>query len=319
MGHVFQGTRFGMVEISPLDHRGRGSAQDRDRQDPALQAAGGRHDRLGGGIGPPDGRGQIAGMGLLGAGAFGRAGGMGRGTGQRSCCCTKAWAASRCGAIVPQRLAQATGLPVLAYSRAGYGGSDPRRPAAPAGLHDPRGGAWCCRRFWMRWCGQGGADGPFRRRTRSGRRTMRAGWPIRGSAPLVLMAPQFLYRSDGPGRDRGGEAEPMTAAICAIAWRPSRRSGQLPFAAGTTPGWRRGFRAWHVGVGGRLLARARAGDPRARTTNTAPRRRLAEAESRLLRAGRGADAASNCRHAPHLDQPECGAGGGGRFHRPVAT
>ena len=39
----------------------------------------------------------------------------------------------------PQKLAHATGFGVFVYSRAGYGRSDPGRPAAPARLHDPRG------------------------------------------------------------------------------------------------------------------------------------------------------------------------------------
>ena len=41
-------------------------------------------------------------------------------------CCTKAWAASPCGATFPPLLADATGCGVFAYSRFGYGQSDPK-------------------------------------------------------------------------------------------------------------------------------------------------------------------------------------------------
>ena len=44
---------------------------------------------------------------------------------RRSSCCTRGSAASRCGATFRAKLAAATGWGVFAYSRAGYGRSDP--------------------------------------------------------------------------------------------------------------------------------------------------------------------------------------------------
>ena len=44
---------------------------------------------------------------------------------RRWCCCTKASAASGCGAIFPTNLQPATGAGVFVYSRAGYGKSIP--------------------------------------------------------------------------------------------------------------------------------------------------------------------------------------------------
>ena len=47
----------------------------------------------------------------------------------------------------PAELAAATGHGVFAYSRAGYGGSEPPPSAPPARLHEPRGADPACPRF----------------------------------------------------------------------------------------------------------------------------------------------------------------------------
>ena len=87
---------------------------------------------------------------------------------RRWCCCTRVSAASRCGAIFPPRSRRATGCGVFAYSRFGYGGSDPvTLPRPMRYMHDEAldGAAARAR------CGRGaagGADRTFRWRVDRG-------------------------------------------------------------------------------------------------------------------------------------------------------
>ena len=106
------------VEISALDRVRRGIAEDRDRQDPALQAEGGLSGLVAGATARAFSTSTASGWN---APASARR----PATRRRSCCCTRGSAASRCGATFPQKLAAATGFGVFAYSRFGYGASDP--------------------------------------------------------------------------------------------------------------------------------------------------------------------------------------------------
>ena len=99
------------LEIPALDRVRRQPAEDRDRQDPALPAA-----RRGDAIGR---------LALDGRGWKPPGGARRRTPRRRWCCCTRGWAASALWRDFPARLAAATGCGVFAYSRFGYGQSDP--------------------------------------------------------------------------------------------------------------------------------------------------------------------------------------------------
>ena len=200
---------------------------------------------------------------------------------------------------VPQRLAQATGLPVLAYSRAGYGGS------APADL--PRPPDYMTREAVQvlpqvldalgaaKVVLMGHSDGATIAAEHAGRV---ADPRVRA---LVLMAPHFF-------------TEAMGLAEIAAAKR-AYDSGDLrdrlarhhadPDNAfrGWNDAWLApGFRAWHVGEVvdyWRVPALVIQGQDDQYGTAA----QVAEAESRSY-APVEVLMLPDCRHAPHLDQPD---------------
>ena len=134
----------------------------------------------------------------------------------------------------PQKLAAATGHGVFAYSRAGYGGSEPidlprpldymsreARFSLPA-LLDAIG--------LKRGILLGHSDGASIAAIYAGEH---ADERIKG---LILMAPHLFTEADGPRLDRGGAAMPMRRATCARGSPNITPMSTSPSAAGTTPG-----------------------------------------------------------------------------------
>ncbi len=191
------------MEISSLDRGGRHPAQDRDRQNPALQAspAAGRV-RSGGRMTAPmsrramslslDGRAIEAAWWGPGPEAAPTLVLLHEGLG-----CVALWR------DVPARLARDTGCGVFAYSRFGLRRLGAHAPAPPARLHAPRADEVLARVLDAIGVRRAGAGGAFRRRLdcRDLRRQP-PGFPRQRHSPAGAA---FLCRTNGRGGDRRDE------------------------------------------------------------------------------------------------------------------
>ena len=212
----------------------------------------------------------------------------------------RGWAASRCGGIFPRRWSAATGCGVFAFSRFGYGGSDPvTLPRPMSYMHDE---ALTVLPLVLDAVGLqravliGHSDGGSIAAIHAGavQRSARV-WPGADRGALLRRGDQHRQHRRDQGNLRGGRS-----ALC--GWRAIIATSMWRSAVGTTPGSIRGS----VRSTSRSMSRAsrcRCWRCRAPRIHTAPRSsfgcwnawRTAPVETRLI---------AGPRHAPHLEARE---------------
>ena len=186
------------------------AAEDRDRQDPAVQAArdGRSSDDRGDWIGEPR-------------------------AAARSCSCTRASARSRSGATRPTRSRAATGLPGVRLLAPGLRPLVAGRPAAAADVHARRGRARCPRSSPPPRHHRSDPRRPQRRRIDRDHRRRRR--PVASARARADRAARV--RRGHLGRiDRGGRATPTSTATCARGSRSTTPTSTARSGAGTARG-----------------------------------------------------------------------------------